>query len=811
MANKVHEIAFKIAGKISGSFAGAMKNASASVAGFNSKLVALNTEAAQVGELVKQKKAVGEASREYIKAQQRVAELGRQMSQTAEPTKKMAAEFEQAKKAAARAKTTLDKKRGTLREIQTQYGATGQSLQTLIQRQNELAASAEKARAAQAKLNAIMEKQQKAAEMQSKLNAGARSGAAGLVGVAGAATATLGVPVKEAIAMEDAMAEVRKVTDFTPEGLKEVQQQLEMMSTSIPLTADGLAQIMAAAAQSGVAQKDLVGFTEQAAKMGVAFDITAEEAGTMMAKWQSGMKLTQEQTYKLADAVNELSNNNAATAAQVGEVLKRYGALGKVSGLNEKQTAAFAASVVASGAEAEVAATGIKAFMRAMSKGGSMTKKQAGAFQIVGIDPKELQKNLQKDAPAAIIETLEAIQKSVPKEKWNQYLSVMFGEEASVAVAPMMTNLQGLKDNFKIVADEASYSGSMLNEFKARSATTSNALILAKNSALYAARAIGKPLLEPLKQLATQFVAVAVKVGDWIQKNQALVMTGLKVAGVVTGLIAAFFAAKIAIWAVVSPVLSLYRAFLLAQKGIMLLRSGMILSKAAMIATRAVTVASTVAQWALNSAFWACPITWIVAGIAAVVAAGILLWRNWDKVVAFFASAWERIKTATISAAGAVKNAIANVFGGLLGIVKAPMNGVIALVNRAISSINGISVDIPDWVPGVGGKNFGFNIPQIPALANGGIATKPTLAMVGEGNESEAILPLSKLGGMMNRGTSGTSGTGGISVHFAPVINISGGSGDVYTQARNGIEAGISSLKRELNKVLAEQRRLSYT
>lgn len=70
---------------------------------------------------------------------------------------------------------------------------------------------------------------------------------------------------------------------------------------------------------------------------------------------------------------------------------------------------------------------------------------------------------------------------------------------------------------------------------------------------------------------------------------------------------------------------------------------------------------------------------------------------------------------------------------------------MIKVANFAIGGLNKINIKIPDWVPKLGGKSFGINIPNIPMLAEGGIVTKPTLAMVGEGNESEAVLPLSKL------------------------------------------------------------------
>ena len=820
MANKVHEIAFKIAGKLSGDFKGTFKAADNAVQGFNKNLNAMNAQAAKVDKVVKMRKEVGEASRTYIQAKQRVAELGRQISATANPTAKMTAEFNKAKDAVSKAKISLEKKRTALKELEKTTGTTGTSLKTLIRRQNELKTAADKARLAQEKLVNINKKLQKVSDTQSKLKSMAGSSAGSLATITAGAAATVGLPVKEAMAMEDAMAEVRKVTDFTPEGLKAAQAELEKMSTRIPLTADGLAQIMASAAQSGVAQKDLIGFTEQAAKMGVAFDITAEEAGEMMAKWQSGMKLSQEDTYALADAVNALSNVNAATAPQIGEVLKRYGALGKVAGLSEKQTAAFAASVVASGAESEVAATGIKAFMRALSKGGSMTKKQAGAFEAIGLNPKEIQKNLQKDAPKTIISTLETLQKAVPKEKWNQYLSVMFGDEAAVAVGPMMSNLEGLKKNFKMVGDEANYSGSMLNEFKARSETTSNALTLAKNAASYAARAIGQPLLEPLKNLSAEFVQGAIKIANWIKNNQELVMKIMKVVGVVVGAVAAFHAIRIAIAFVISPILSLYKGFLFIKK--------------------AVTLASL--AFGVGTGY-----IWLIVGaIVAAIAIGVLLYKNWDKIKAKCTELWASFQEKFPAIADIVKNVythsikpvidgikktfgglidfvagvftgnwkrawegVKNIFGGiwdtLKGLAKGPLNAIISMINGAIGGLNKLNVKIPKWVPKYGGKSFGINIPKIPHLAEGGIATKPTMAMIGEGRESEAVLPLSKLKSLIGGDNSG----GGVIVNFSPTINVSGGA-DAYTSAKRGIEEGSKNLKKELERLLANQKRLSY-
>ena len=89
-----------------------------------------------------------------------------------------------------------------------------------------------------------------------------------------------------------------------------------------------------------------------------------------------------------------------------------------------------------------------------------------------------------------------------------------------------------------------------------------------------------------------------------------------------------------------------------------------------------------------------------------------------------------------------VKNAFSGVFQSFAAIIKAPMNAVISLINKAISGINGISVDIPEGIPGVGGKHIGFNISTIPALAKGTQNWKGGIAQVSE--EGGEIIDLPK-------------------------------------------------------------------
>lgn len=84
-----------------------------------------------------------------------------------------------------------------------------------------------------------------------------------------------------------------------------------------------------------------------------------------------------------------------------------------------------------------------------------------------------------------------------------------------------------------------------------------------------------------------------------------------------------------------------------------------------------------------------------------------------------------------------VKQIFKGVFDSLEGIVKAPLNAVIGLINRAFSAIG--SINIPSWVPVIGGQNF--SLPQIPLLAKGGTITASGSAIVGEAGAELIEMP----------------------------------------------------------------------
>lgn len=208
------------------------------------------------------------------------------------------------------------------------------------------------------------------------------------VAAAGAAAlgAAIGLSAKAAIDFESSMADVRKVVSGieTPEAFAEISNEIIGLSNRLPIAAKGFAEIYAAAGQAGIAREDLKQFAEQVAQTAIAFDMTAEEAGTAMAKIKTSLGLSLPELQNLTDAMNHLSNNTASTAKDIVEFTLRAGQAGQLVGLSAEQTAAFGSAMIAAGANTEVAATSFNNMVKALSRGPSMTERQIGALQKLG-------------------------------------------------------------------------------------------------------------------------------------------------------------------------------------------------------------------------------------------------------------------------------------------------------------------------------------------------------------------------------------------------------------------------------------------
>lgn len=259
------------------------------------------------------------------------------------------------------------------------------------------------------------------------------------------------------------------------------------------------------------------------------------------------------------------------------------------------------------------------------------------------------------------------------------------------------------------------------------------------------------------------------------------------------------------------PILLKVSTFMSEHKGLMKTLIPIVLGVVAVLGVMAAVI------WLVNLAMLANPIAWIILGIIALIVIVILLVAKWDWVKqqlgvlwdwikdkagavwgwikGFLAETWEQIKRntgkaidffkwlfTTFSPSNLIKRAwgaispwisdqwrrvqdsvsgavdriggfFSGMWDGITSGLKGALNGAIGLINGAIYGIN-VLISGANRVPGI---NIPF-IPYIPYLAEGGITTGPTLAMIGEGREQEAVLPLSRLEQMINsQGTAAPS------------------------------------------------------
>lgn len=586
------------------SITGASSGARRDLAKTQAELKSLDALQQQVGKYKAAETRFADDSRKYQETQTRLAALRDQMEATEKPTRKLRDEFARTEKQAAQLAARIDTGGAELQQLSGKLSAAGIDVSELAAHESRLADRTADANHALRQQTAQLEKVAQANRNTQKLNDVSQKATGmglGMVAAGTAAGAPIAMATKQAMTLESAIADVRKVVDFpTPEAFNQMSNDILDMSTRIPMAAEGIAQIVAAAGRANVPREELMRFAEDAAKMGVAFDSTAEDAGNSMAKWRTAFGLTQDGVVSLADQINALTNSYGGNVGAVTDMVTRIGPLGKVGGLAASQIAAMSQVLSSVGVESEVGATGIKNMMLALTKGESATKSQQAAFKALGLDAVQMSKDMQTNAGSAITNVLERIQK-LPKEAQAGLLTELFGSESMAAIAPMLTSLDQLKTNFDMVGDRSKYAGSMQKEYLSAIATSEGAVGLATNG------------LSALN----------------ITMGQFLLPTVVKVSGLISSA-----SATMRGWAQEHPLLAKgIMIFMGAGAALLIVLGGLALAFAAL------TAAAAPLGIALG------PLLLIVAAIAAVAAAAYLIYENWGAISGWFGGLWEGIKS----------------------------------------------------------------------------------------------------------------------------------------------------------------------
>lgn len=542
----------------------------------------------------------------------------------------------------------------------------------------------------------------------------------------GALTAVVGGSIKTAIDFEKAMAGVAKTVDFAADnGLANMKKGIEDLTKVIPLAFEELAEIASVGGQLGVVEGDILGFTETIAKMGVAFDISAGEAADSMAKIAGIFQIPIANIGELGDTINAVSNSMAATAGDVINFMRRVGGSSQALGIAADDAAALGGAMVALGMQPEIAGTAFNTMALELAKLDGSIQKTLDPFDALGLATKEFADLVEKDAVSAIMLVLEKANELGGKEGLTA-LDDAFGAQG-MKIATMASGIDTVKfalDQVGIGADGVSKTlGSMQAEFESVSSTTANKLELTKNNMRLVAAAVGEAFLPAVNDLVASLIPLIEKMNAWASANPELIVQIAKVTAVVLGSIIAIAAISGAVGAALSAFQGLSAIFGVAKIAIMAL-SG--------------------------------PIGLTVIALGILVAAGALVYQNWDLIkqkateiwgaitsyisnkineiknyfstnfpamTAIVSSSIEIIKTLFIGGFNLIKNTVTTVLGVIKAVISGDFKAIPSIIGNglktAVSIVSGMMTNILNVIKEAGKKLFNIGRDFIQGFING--------------------------------------------------------------------------------------------
>ncbi|EGN5759920.1 phage tail tape measure protein [Campylobacter jejuni] len=459
----------------------------------------------------------------------------------------------------------------------------------------------------------------------------------------------VGKSIKVGIDFESAMADVKKVTDLseghTLEGLK---QDILDLSKKLPMTAEEIANIVAEGGKLGLASKEALEFGKTATAMGVAFEMSANEAGEAIGGLMANLQTDVKGIKDLGDSINYLADKGSSDAKNIVNIVSRIGGMGNLIGLQRENMAALAATLDEVKIPAEVAGTAISSMFTKLSTADTLGAKAEEAFSQLGLSGEFMKKALNRNSQEAINILLSRI-KTLDKESQIGVITNIFGNDSGTirAMATLVNGYDRYQELLKMTNSEEK-KGSMDKELINKCETTASILKILGNNISALAIKFSDALLPVVKLVASGFSFVIDIVDTLLSKFPVL-------STIVATATTVFLLAKPAVLAYAIAKNYLKDCTILLKSALIKTRIHLLAFRNSCILTSIATKAGAVANAIYTNSFKAVangirvlsvammsnPIGFILGGIAIV--AGLII-ANWSKVKAWFKSFIEWLK-----------------------------------------------------------------------------------------------------------------------------------------------------------------------
>lgn len=358
MAGRQYEMVFKLNAQVAGSYNSAFKAAQKEILTYQKEIQKLNTTAANISGFQKQTTAVADAQKKMERLQQQYDNIQREIQETgtfsSDLENKLISKREQIDKASEAVQIATDK----LERYKIALSEAGIDTEKLGEETDGI----------KEKIKELREHQDEAAEGFEEFEESGTNAAEALQ----EALVTAGITkiLKEtldyfsectdaATEFESAMTGVAKTTDMSDEELAAISEEIQRLSTEIPITTTELASVAETAGQLGIAKENLLEFSTVMSMLATATTMTADEGATMLAQFANITQMDPSMYSNLASSIVYLGNNYATTEQKITEMSQGIAASASLAGMSEADMLGLSAAVSSLGIETQMGSTSI--------------------------------------------------------------------------------------------------------------------------------------------------------------------------------------------------------------------------------------------------------------------------------------------------------------------------------------------------------------------------------------------------------------------------------------------------------------------
>lgn len=763
---KYFETVFEIAGKVAGSFDKSILDAGKNLQRLQKQISALSPVDGNIAKFRDLKTQLNATETEYKQLTGQIAEMARQLRASGPPTKKMVQEFELAKLRAAQLKQTIGSQSQELQRLRTSLNQAGVSTRNLHADQQRLQRQTQQLIATQQKL--------KATHDAIAANSAARDNFRSQVGDAIAMGASVAIPVKLAADREFNLAQIGNLTDMTKEQLAKLQKDVEKTANATYNSYDGMLQSLNVLLAEGMDIKPAIELQNAIGRAATAANADITDIAKTANSMAGAMKVP---AAEMELAFNKLVAAGKAGSFELKDMAQYFPQLtAQASSLGLKGTdgvVTLAASLQMARKGAADASTAAGNFNNFMSKLTSPETKKR--FKEMGVDIEAAFKDSINAGKDPVIEMIKLINEMTNGDKFR--IGELFGDMQVIDFLNPV--LQDMGEYEKLLREIGAANGDLQKDFERMSATSTKQWVLLTNNLGNLASALGTVLLPAVNAIVGPLSTMAGWIGNLATEYPTLTTA---IVGTAAGL-AALKVASVGLGYVWT-----------------LINGGYLTMKAMVLTIRSLTAV----QWLWNAALAANPIGLVITAIAALVAAGVMLYQNWDQIKAGAAALWEDTKAVFNNMLSWLSNF--NLFDVGAKIISTLIDGFISMHKAMIDSVVNLFTKIREYLPFSDAKKG-----PLSELTASGRAIVTTLGDGVNQAQNDLNKPIS---GALNKDLSVTglgNQAAGASFTYAPTIQVAGANAD---QVRQNVSTALQqdrvNLERQFQQMMNNESRLSF-